>query len=454
MKHLHCSAAAALILCATAILPSAASAQPAAPAAPDTFVTWIEARVLAAIAAKKAAAQAAAEEKKVGDNGNGTANQKEAPSADSASTSLVDSSAASDFVSLALSLSGLTPTEDDESKPKSGSITVTAYSLAAGIKGVALTDPQFYKNATKWRRLALTIGSEDSKPEEVFTDKASTNIGVKFLIINSRDVYSNHAQNEFNRMDAAVGVFQRLELDDRNRLECVIFRAVTGRAASTADCRTADPTAFAAFLATNPFDTAQWPSNHAELEKHVDAMAAVNGIVESIAAAKVTALDQVAAAVERIQKARQLSIAYFTKRRQDEGTDEHRIELIFDYGLSDRLNWTVNGSYDRKDRKKAETKDSDSGRLATEFQAKLTSPGSQVWSAAPVLIAGSAEASKESAADWLIRTQVKVTIPVATGITIPIAYTYASRASEGIEAGPAFKFSLSIDPVRLRERFR
>jgi hypothetical protein len=195
MKHLHCSAAAALILCATAILPSAASAQPAAPAAPDTFVTWIEARVLAAIAAKKAAAQAAAEEKKVGDNGNGTANQKEAPSADSASTSLVDSSAASDFVSLALSLSGLTPTEDDESKPKSGSITVTAYSLAAGIKGVALTDPQFYKNATKWRRLALTIGSEDSKPEEVFTDKASTNIGVKFLIINSRDVYSNHAQN-------------------------------------------------------------------------------------------------------------------------------------------------------------------------------------------------------------------------------------------------------------------
>ena len=451
MKYMHCSAVAALVVCATAILPSAASAQPAAP---DTFVTWIEARVQAAIAAKKAAAQAAAEEKKVGDNGNGTANQKEAPSADSPSTSLVDSSAASDFVSLALSLTGLTPTEGDESKPKSGSITVTAYSLAAGIKGVALTDPQFYKKATNWRRLALTIGSEASKPEEVFTDKPSTNIGAKLLIINSRDVYSDHAKKEFDKMDAAVGVFQRLELDDRNRLECVIFRAVTGRAASTADCRTTDTTAFAAFLATNPFDVAQWPSNRAVLEKNADAMAAVNGIVESVSAAKVIALDKVAAAVEQIQKARQLSIAYFTKLRQDEGTDEHRLELIFDYGLSDRLNWTVNGSYDHKDRQKAETKDSDSGRLATEFQAKLTGPGSRVWSAAPVLIAGSAEASKESGADWLIRTQVKVTVPVATGITIPVAFTYASRATEGVEAGSAFKFSLSVDPVRLRERFR
>ncbi len=451
MKHLHCSAAAALVMCVTALLPCAASAQPATP---DTFVTWIEARVQAAIAAKKAAAQAAAEKKKVGDNGNGIANQKEAPSSDSASTSLVDNSAASDFVSLALSLTGLTPTADDESKPKSGSITVTAYSLAAGIKGVGLTDPEFYKNATNWRRLALTIGSEASKPEDVFTDKPSTNIGAKFLIINSRDVYSTYAKDEFKTMDAAVGVFQQLELNDRNRLECVIFRAVTGRVVSTPDCRTTDATAFAAFLATNPFDLAQWPSNRAALEKHADAMAAVNGIVESIAAAKVIALDSVAEAVERIQKARQLSVAYFTKQRQDEGTNEHRLELIFDYGLSDRLNWTVNGSYDHKDRKKAEMKDSDSGRLATEFQAKLTGRGSQVWSAAPVLIAGSAEASKESGADWLVRTQVKVTIPVAAGITIPVAHTYASRASEGIEAGSAFRFSLSIDPVRLRERFR
>src|SRR5262249_53008452 len=163
-----------------------------------------------------------------------------------------------DFVSLALSLTGLTPTADDESKPKSGSITVTAYSLAAGIKGVALTDPQFYKKATNWRRLALTGGSEASKPGEGFPDTPSTNIGAKFLIVNDRDVYSGHAISEFQKMDAAVGVFQQLELNDRNQLECVVFRAVTGRAVSTADCRTTDKTAFAAFLATSPFDVAQW----------------------------------------------------------------------------------------------------------------------------------------------------------------------------------------------------
>jgi hypothetical protein len=453
MRHLHRFAAAALIASATVLLPTAASAQPA-PAAPDTFVTWIDGRVKAAIAAKKAPAQTAAEAKKIGENGNGTANQKEAPSGDSASTSLVDTSSASDFMSLAMSLTGLTPTKEGESKPKSGSITVTAYSLAAGIKGVSLTDPQFYKNATNWRRLALTIGSEASKPAEVFTDKPSTNIGAKFLIVNSRDIYSAHAAAQFKVMDDAVGAFTTIELGARNELECAIFRAVTGRAQSESDCRTADTADFAAFLATNPFDVGQWKTTRTELEKHADAMAVVNGIVQTIAAGKTVALDRVAAAVEQIQKARQLSIAYFTKLRQDEGTDEHRLELIFDWGLSERLNWTVNGSWDRKDRRKADSKDSDSSRLATEFQAKLTGPGNQIWSATPVLISGSVDTSKESGADWLIRTQVKATVPVATGINIPVAYTYASRASEGVEAGSAFKFSLSIDPVRLRERFR
>jgi hypothetical protein len=450
----HRFTAAALIGCASVLLAAAASAQPAVPAAPETFVTWIDGRVMAAIAAQKAAAQAAAETKKIGENGNGVANQKEAPSADGASTSLVDTSAASDFLSLALSLTGLTPTEEGESTPKSGSITVSAYSLAAGIKGVSLTDPQFYKKATNWRRLALMIGSEASKPEEVFTDKPSTNIGAKFLIINSRDIYSTHAAAQFKQMDATVGAFTTIELGARNQLECVIFRAATGRAQSDSDCRTADTAEFAAFLATNPFDVGQWKATRTELEKHTDAMAAVNGIVQAIAAGKTVALDQVAAAVEQIQKARQLSIAYFTKLRQDDGTDEQRLELIFDWGLSERLNWTVNGSYDHKDRKKADVQDANSGRLATEFQAKLTGPGDQIWSATPVLISGSADVSKESGADWLIRTQVKVVVPVATGINIPVAYTYASRASEGVEAGSAFKFSLSIDPVRLRERFR
>ena len=86
MRHLHLFTAA-LIACASVLLPVAASAQ----AVPDTFVTWIDGRVQAAIAEKKAAAQAAAEARKIGENGNGTANQKEAPSADNASTSLVDS---------------------------------------------------------------------------------------------------------------------------------------------------------------------------------------------------------------------------------------------------------------------------------------------------------------------------------------------------------------------------
>ena len=448
MRNLHrlVTVAAAAVWLA---LPSAVYAQPpaapAAPATPDTFVTWVAGKVTGVIAAMNA-------QKAIAENGNGTANQRESPSNDAATTSLVDTSAASDFVSLALSLSGLQATDSDDSKPKSGSITVSAYSLAAGIKGVALTDPAYYKSAANWRRLALTIGSEESKVAEVFTDKPSTNLGAKFLIVNNRDVYSAYGQKQLAVMDLAVGQFVEIETGARNQLECIIFRAATNRPVSESDCRTSDTAAFAAFLGTIPFNVANWPATRATLEADAGAMAAADKVIATLAAGKATALDKVAAAVEHIQKARQLAIAYYTKLREADGTDEHRAELIFDYGLSDRLNWTVNGSYDFKDRKT--TADSSLGRLATEFQAKLTGPGSQVWSATPVLLAGSAEASKESKADWLIRMQVKVTIPVTTGVNIPVAYTFASRAAEGVVSGSQFKFLLSVDPVRLRERFR
>src|SRR5260221_9667251 len=115
MRYLHrrIAVAAAVVVASislTAVVSAQAPPAATAPATPDTFVNWVAGKVNALVAAKKA----------IADNGNGAANQKESPSNDTASTSLVDTSAASDFVSLALSLTGLQPADASGSKPKSG----------------------------------------------------------------------------------------------------------------------------------------------------------------------------------------------------------------------------------------------------------------------------------------------------------------------------------------------
>jgi hypothetical protein len=410
---------------------------------PDNYSTWIRQQVNKALAAKKAIAE----------NGNGTANQTESPSIDQTASSLVDTSAASDFVSLALNMTGLLPAAEGENKPQSGSVTATLYSLVAAAKGVSLTDPALYQRGTNWRRLAFTLGAEESTLTDHFTDKPSTNIGLKLLIINGRDVYSSNAQTRLGAADSALEDYQMLELMIRNELDCQVFRAVDPSAnpkSTSKDCK--DDPAYLAFLTKSPFDVKNWPGTRAALEKKPDAMQRVNQLLAALAEGRSVATEKITEVVEQIQRGRQLSVAYYTKVREDEGTDEHRAELIFDYGLSTRLNWTLNASVDRRDRKLQD--DTTSGRFATEFQARLSSPGSQVWTARPVTLSGAAEITKDPDSDALIRAQAKLVVPLTAGVEVPIAYSYANRDADGITSGSRLKFSLAVDPVRFRERFR
>lgn len=440
MRTLHRTLAALAVVTTVALAPDRATAQATKPE-PTNFSTWMRTEIQKILTDERAIAA----------NGNGVANQNESPSTDITSTSLVDTSSASDFVSLALNLTGLRAEEDEEdSTPTSGSVTATLYSLIAGIKGVSLTDPQFYKRGTPWRRLSLTIGSEESTLEDHFTDKPSTNLGAKLLILNNRDVYSAHAQKQLAAIDVGVDAFVADKVEAINAIQCLAFYAVEKSADPKVPCLK-DP-AFGPFLATSPFNADNWPKTLAALQKDKTRMEEVHTILRSVATSHRTASEIVNAAVEQVQKGLQLSVAYFTKQREDDGTDEHRTELIFDYGLSTRLNWTANASFDYSDRKQAA--DRKSGRFATEFQAKLSNPGSRLWSARPVTLSGSVQGSKASESDWLIRAQAKVVVPVTTGVDIPIAYSYANRDDEGIVSGSQLKFSLAVDPVRLRERFR
>jgi len=77
-----------------------------------------------------------------------------------------------------------------------------------------------------------------------------------------------------------------------------------------------------------------------------------------------------------------------------------------------------------------------------------------VWTARPVTLSGGAEINKDPDSDALIRAQAKLVVPITAGVEVPIAYSYANRDADGMTSGSRLKFSLAVDPVRFRERFR
>src|SRR5258708_40259697 len=91
-------------------------------------------------------------------------------------------------------------------------------------------------------------------------DKPAANIGAKFLLLNSRDVYSANGRRQLAHADEALGDFAALELAVTSELQCVIFRSVDPKADATRtsiDCK--DDPAFLTFLAAAPFDVAHCP---------------------------------------------------------------------------------------------------------------------------------------------------------------------------------------------------
>ena len=150
---------------------------------------------------------------------------------------------------------------------------------------------------------------------------------------------------------------------------------------------------------------------------------------------------------DAIHKGRQLAVAYQITARPDNGNDDHRAELIFDWGFDKRLNWTVNASGDYKDRKMG--RDSRGGRIATEFQTRLTNPLTSTFSRFPLTLAFSGEAKWMTLMKPKYSAQAKFTIPVSAGIDLPVTYRWTSRHDATDTNDNEVRFGFSIDLGRL-----
>ena len=422
------------------------------------------------------------------------AKQTEAPSQSSNSTSLVDQTSASDLVSMALSLAGVSGNSSDSSSPKSLSVTASTYSLYALFKQQDPLDAQFYNKNARWRRLSFTLGYDNGQTQSGNSGHA-TIAGAKFLIINNRDLSScgDHSigsikstsrcrsqQELFNSLKIASSSFGQIELqvqlylmkrdDVATAFARPEWKAFLESQKSGPDGRTVDQLEtesvkdlfgaerakwtrlekmFFVEFANKHFDTAGFPAILTLIGK--DGITQIDSIVAGQAQAFLDLSDSGTHALEELRTAPQFSVAFTSTTRPGTGANEYVAETIFDYGVVKRINLSLNNTFTYKDAKTLGgiTRGS---KFVGDLQFQLTKER-RLTGRDPITFDVGGEG------DWMTKTsptyrgQVKVNNPIVDGINLPVSITFANRTDLINERDVIGKFGFTFDATKLLSLF-
>ena len=433
-----------------------AQTTPAPERPPGTFDLWLQARIDSAV--NKA---------RIGINGKSTSKQTQGPSTNDRSTSLVDHSSATDFISTALNLvpvsgastssassgasAGSSGTNSAGASTGSGTVTATLYSLLAGLDHISLTDPHFYAAHTPARQVSFTAGTAQSSSTTDNSSKPGTVVGIKVTPVNGRDLYSKKGQDAVAEVQKALTkaavAYRPLAIRVRNLifLACQPEGVCRSGKLDSLDISDSAVQAFAAFW--NKYQT-----NMRGLRFSQDNLDQIDQLIQGSLAAFTDYQTIVEKSYDRIHQGQQLAFAYTGVIRSGTGYNDHRAELVFDYGLSDAITWTVNGSGDYIDRKS--TKASRGGTVSMEFLSRLTHESADPNGPRSIMLSFSGQAK------WLTMTkpqyacQGALTIPIASGVEIPIAFRWVNRKVLLDQSNTELHVGLSIDAGRVAQLFK
>ncbi len=398
------------------------------------------------------------QKEQVGLNGKGSDRQRESPSADPRSTSLVDQPSATEFFSVATSIIPVMPglpqvassagsTNSDSGAAGSTTATATAYALLTAFNKVSPTDPDFYAQHVLARRVSFTVGTAASKVETDNTNAPATVYGTKVLLIDSRELYSAKNLNRLRDVQHAVSVAAKQSAFLKAQIKELIFKSLNPNSL-TPEGRP-DPLAFIDFdrthFSTDEAFASTYDTLDPETRKRIQAL--ITDTIDTFSRERKALQDT----YDAIRKGQQLSISYTADIRDAKGNNEHRVEMIFDYGLSPHINWTLNASGDYTDRKSA--LDSKGGRIATSFAGDLTKSDS-AWGKTPIRLSFSGEGRWQTAQRPQYTFESKLTIPLATGLDLPIVYRYANRIAQIDQTDSEARLGISVDLSRLAQAFK
>ena len=143
-------------------------------------------------------------------------------------------------------------------------------------------------------------------------------------------------------------------------------------------------------------------------------------------------------------------MAYFTTQRKV-GVDEHTAEIIFDWGIANKLNLTANGVFEYKD-SKVIGGDTRGASFSAQFRYQVNRNDLQslLGNKTPVYFDLSAEGSRMSGQNSTIKGQAKLTLPLGnTGIAFPISVTVANRTELIKEKEVRGQFGFTFDFSKL-----
>lgn len=351
------------------------------------------------------------------------------------STSFVDQSSATDLLSTALSFVPLG--KGAQNGEGGASATATLYSIWTLASGKDPLRPVVYQRGAGLRKLSFTIGREEK--ELVAGAGKGTITSIRFTPWNRRDATSiadsDSTQAELSRIRTEFGASARAV----RVLQEYLFN------------KQAPPSAeFDNFvnqvLATEELvDAAVASLSNAE-------KAELDGLLDADIQRSAAALEDLSQAVARLERRPQMALDFQTVQRENDGADIYRAQLIFDAGLENGWFVTLNGGLDYAD-SKVIGGDLRSGRAAGELRYDLVRPPSESFRA-PLQVAFGGEGlwAKD---DWTYRVQVRLNVPVASGVSIPLSFGYGTPELIRVQekevygkVGISFDFSKVIAAMR------
>jgi hypothetical protein len=366
--------------------------------------------------------------------------QVEPPAAAGGTTSLVDQSGAPDLAGLSIDLFGVGGS--DGGNPMT--MTVSAYALRSGLTGRNPLRPELYQAGRNWRRWSFTVGHEAATDEVA----ESQVFGIKYLAIDQRDLGAAGALDQIRASLAGSTVASTFSGEIAG-LQDLLAQLLGPRLGET------DPIRFAQnFLSSSTINETVGRLSDEEQER-VDAF-----LVERIEPAIEAAGREQAAKVAALQKRPQLALSYVTNQRETGNADEHHWGAIFDWGLADRLNLTVNTSVAIVD--ELANEDSHFVKAGGEFQWQVPVPG---MTALEQFAAGrtSLTLNLSVANEWhagrpgIHKAQVKVKVPlggILRGMTLPISLTVANRPDLVEEREIRGQVGFTVDVSKLQQALR